>query len=181
MVAAKAVGVGLRGAETAVLRAARPRRRGARTAARALSAAAGQGRMWLALAAGLALHPRLRPAARDGVVAWGLATGSAFVVKGASGRRRPQLVRAVGGATRSSSMPSSHTAGAVAFAAAATLRAPVIGSVVVPLALGVGWSRAATGRHFPTDIAVGAALGLAVAGVVHVGGDRVGGPQVRPG
>jgi membrane-associated phospholipid phosphatase len=64
-------------------------------------------------------------------------------------------------------MPSSHTAGAVAYAVAATSRTPVVGLVVVPLAVTVGWSRAATGRHFPTDVAVGAAIGVVAGWAVH--------------
>ena len=69
-------------------------------------------------------------------------------------------------------MPSSHTAGAVAYAVAATLRTPAVGVVVVPAAVAVGWSRAATGRHFPTDVAVGAALGAVVGTAVHIIGRR---------
>jgi undecaprenyl-diphosphatase len=64
-------------------------------------------------------------------------------------------------------MPSSQTAGAVAYATAAVWRSPVTGLVTMPLAMTVGWSRAATGRHFPTDIAAGAALGFAAGTLVH--------------
>jgi membrane-associated phospholipid phosphatase len=162
-----------RGVETIALRVARPERPSVRTTARALSAAASRGRAWIVLSGTMAAHPRLRRAGRDGLAAWGAATGAAFAVKGVSRRRRPLLVRAIGAPTRSSSMPSSHTAGAVAYAAAATWRVPVTGAVVVPLALGVAWSRTATGRHFPTDVAVGAALGLLVGGAVHVAADRL--------
>ena len=64
-------------------------------------------------------------------------------------------------------MPSSHTAGAFGYATAATLQRPGLGLVAGPLALAVAWSRAATGRHFPTDVAVGAALGVGAGAVVH--------------
>ena len=125
--------------------------------------------------------PTVRPAARDGLVAWAAASGAAFAVKSVAGRRRPRVPGVSGSSPSSSSMPSSHTAGAAAYAVAATLRLPTLGVVVVPAAVAVGWSRAATGRHFPTDVAVGAIVGAAVGGVVHTMARRferagVGGP-----
>jgi hypothetical protein len=65
-------------------------------------------------------------------------------------------------------MPSSHSAGAIAYATAATWQTPALGAVTVPLAALVAWSRAATGRHYPTDIAAGTALGLAAGALVHL-------------
>jgi membrane-associated phospholipid phosphatase len=162
----------VRGSETAALRALRPERPALRRAAEAASASASRGKLWFGAAAAMALHPRLRPAARDGLVAWGAASGAAFAVKRAVERDRPRRVRALGPPVRSSSMPSSHTASAVAFAGAAALRSPATAIATVPLAAGVMWSRAATGRHFPTDVAVGAALGAGSAAAVHLAARR---------
>jgi membrane-associated phospholipid phosphatase len=156
-----------RGVETAALVKLRPDHRRSRATATAVSEAASGGRVWLALSAAGALHPTVRPAARDGLVAWAAASGVAFAVKSVAGRRRPRMPGGLGSSPSSSSMPSSHTAGAAAYAVAATLRVPAVGVVVVPAAVAVGWSRAATGRHFPTDVAVGAIVGAAVGGVVH--------------
>jgi membrane-associated phospholipid phosphatase len=171
--AVELAGGALRGAETVVLRAVRPEAPALRRTAAVLSASASRGRVWAGLAGAMAVHPRLRPAGRDGLLAWAAASGAAFGVKAVAGRRRPRLVRAFGAPTRSSSMPSSHTAGAVAFAGAAALRAPVAGLVAAPLAAGVAWSRAATGRHFPTDVVAGAALGAAAAVAVHLAVERL--------
>jgi membrane-associated phospholipid phosphatase len=65
-------------------------------------------------------------------------------------------------------MPSSHSAGALAYATAATLALPPAGVVLVPIAVLVAWSRVATARHFPTDLLVGGALGVTTGAAVHV-------------
>ena len=41
----------------------------------------------------------------------------------------------------------------------------------MPAAGLVAWSRLATTRHFPTDVAVGAAVGLAAGALVHAAND----------
>lgn len=82
---------------------------------------------------------------------------------------------------RSSSMPSSHTAGAVAYVAAAGLRSPAMGIVVLPMAGAVGWSRTATARHFPTDVAAGAAVGVLVGIATHTGVIAAEGRRADPG
>jgi undecaprenyl-diphosphatase len=64
-------------------------------------------------------------------------------------------------------MPSSHTAGAVAYATAASLQSPPLALVLLPAASAVSWSRTASGRHFPTDVVAGAALGLVAGAAVH--------------
>ncbi|MFJ9725016.1 phosphatase PAP2 family protein [Streptomyces sp. NPDC101209] len=62
----------------------------------------------------------------------------------------------------SSSFPSGHTAAAAAFAGAW----PVAGALcAVPAAL-VAVERVWSGAHYPTDVAAGAAIGLAGAGLV---------------
>ena len=106
------------------------------------------------------------------MIAWAVASGLAFGAKQVTDRDRPRLP-ALGATPKTSSMPSSHTAGAVAYAVAATKRRPAVGAVVVPVAATVGWSRVATGRHFPTDVAVGVALGAMVGTVVHLIGRHI--------
>ncbi len=60
----------------------------------------------------------------------------------------------------SSSFPSGHTAAAVAFTAAVTPVWPLAGAAcVVPAAL-LALERVQSGAHYPTDVAVGAVVGL---------------------
>jgi membrane-associated phospholipid phosphatase len=161
MTAAKA-----RGADTALLQAIRPDGRRPRMVAAALSEASRQGRFWAALSGVGAVPVRTRTAARDGLVAWGAASTVSFALKQLAQRERPPFPDAMGAIPRSSSMPSSHTAGAIAYATAATLRTPAVGTAVIPVAVAVSWSRTATGRHFATDVAVGSVVGVAVGALV---------------
>jgi membrane-associated phospholipid phosphatase len=160
-----------RTAETAALASLRPGHRTGRRAAAGISDAARCGRLWIGLSVAGALSPRTRRAAGHGLVAWAVASGSALGVKQVTDRDRPKIP-GLGAAPTSTSMPSSHTAAAVAYAVAAAWRQPAVGLVVAPAAAAVGWSRTATGRHFPTDVAVGAALGAVVGTAVHVIGRR---------
>lgn len=96
-----------------------------------------------------------------------LRSAGTFALKRGVHRPRPRRVPRMGSAPTSSSMPSSQTAGAVAYATAASWQCPAIGLVAGPLALAIAWSRAATGRHFPNDIAAGTALGLVIGTAVH--------------
>ncbi|MFG2470270.1 phosphatase PAP2 family protein [Streptomyces canus] len=67
----------------------------------------------------------------------------------------------------SSSFPSGHTAAGVAFSAAVAAVWPWAGAVcAVPAAL-VAAERVHTGAHYPSDVAVGAAIGPAAAALVH--------------
>ncbi|MBB6438885.1 phosphatase PAP2 family protein [Streptomyces candidus] len=66
----------------------------------------------------------------------------------------------------SSSFPSGHTAAAVAFTAAITPTWPLAGVLcAVPAAL-VAVERVQSGAHYPSDVAAGAAVGLASAWLV---------------
>ncbi|MEW2250891.1 phosphatase PAP2 family protein [Streptomyces sp. NPDC058733] len=61
----------------------------------------------------------------------------------------------------SSSFPSGHTAAAVAFTAAVTPTWPAVGALcAVPCAM-VALERVQSGAHYPSDVATGAAIGLA--------------------
>ena len=65
-------------------------------------------------------------------------------------------------------MPSAHTAAGVAYAVAVGAGAPLVALPVGGLASAVAWSRLSTGRHFPTDVAAAAALGVVIGGAVAV-------------
>ncbi|WP_256986842.1 phosphatase PAP2 family protein [Streptomyces sp. BR123] len=66
----------------------------------------------------------------------------------------------------SSSFPSGHTAAAVAFTAAIAPSCPWAGAAcAVPMAL-VAIERVHSGAHYPSDVAAGAAIGLAAAALV---------------
>ena len=64
---------------------------------------------------------------------------------------------------RSSSMPSGHSASAVAFAVGAGLVKPALGAALAPAALGVAYSRVHTGAHWPSDVVFGSVLGAGAA------------------
>ncbi|MBC8025459.1 MAG: phosphatase PAP2 family protein [Steroidobacteraceae bacterium] len=63
------------------------------------------------------------------------------------------------------SFPSGHTLHAVAFTWQAVAAFPETAFVLVPLALAIATSRVVLGLHYPTDVLVGALLGIA-SGVV---------------
>jgi undecaprenyl-diphosphatase len=63
----------------------------------------------------------------------------------------------------SSSFPSGHTAAAVAFTAAVAPTWPTAGAACALPAAMVALERIQSGAHYPSDVAVGAAIGLASA------------------
>jgi len=101
------------------------------------------------------------------------------LLKAAVGRERPALYTEAGGAVAVNrddlrSLPSGHTS--VAFSLATSLwlaerdlhgRPGLLGWLGVVGATGVGVLRVAAGKHFPSDVMVGAAVGTASALVVH--------------
>ncbi|MEU1228044.1 phosphatase PAP2 family protein [Streptomyces sp. NPDC005828] len=143
------------------------------TALRRLSTAANHSKISFAVAAALALVPgRSRRAALAGVGAIAVASASANLLgKRLVRRPRPDREAARVVVSRhvpmpdSASFPSGHTASAVAFATAVGAVLPPAALPLAALAWTVGYSRVHTGVHYPGDVAAGAFLGLASAGV----------------
>lgn len=132
--------------------------------------AADHSKLWFAVAAVLiARKGATRRAGLRGIAAISGASLSASLVgKRLFPRRRPaaellpearRLVRR----PTSSSFPSGHAASAFAFATAVAMEHRGAGTVVAPLAALVGYSRVHTGVHWPSDVAAGAAIGVAAA------------------
>jgi undecaprenyl-diphosphatase len=126
---------------------------------------------WLAATPALVLSgERGRRAVAAGWESIGVAALIADLVARSVRRARP-----AGGALRhripaghepsSSSFPSAHTSSAVAFVTAVVARMPQARPVLVPLAVLVAWTRPAGGRHYPSDVLAGAAIGVAAATV----------------
>jgi membrane-associated phospholipid phosphatase len=122
-------------------------------------------RLWLLIASGLAAGggPRGRRAAARGVVAIAIAATLAngplkLLVRRRrpSARLRPTLIRT----PRSPSFPSGHSAAAFGFVTAACIELPVLAPLLVPLAGTVAYSRVHAGVHYPSDVAVGSAIGV---------------------
>ena len=139
-------------------------------ALRALTLAANHGVLWFGVAAvGAALGTRPRRAALRAVVSLsGASLLSNSVIKPLVGRRRPDIdrtvkARRIGKLPWTSSFPSGHSASAAAFATGAALELPVSAALLAPLAGAVGYSRVHVGVHYPSDVVVGAGIGVGVA------------------
>jgi undecaprenyl-diphosphatase len=137
---------------------------------RRLSDAANNSRLWLAIAAGLAVTGGRagRRSAVAGTLA--IAATSALVnlaAKSVWSRERPDRVGAGVPGQRnvrmpgSTSFPSGHAASAFAFASAIGRDQPSLGFALRFLAAAVAYSRVHTGVHYPGDIVVGALIGAA--------------------
>ncbi|SHF65153.1 undecaprenyl-diphosphatase [Jatrophihabitans endophyticus] len=120
--------------------------------------------LWLAVAGALSATGRRRPrtAAASGLLGIGVA---ATLVNGplkfAWRRDRPPTdVAPLLPLPRTFSFPSGHAASALAFATGVTAALPAAGAAVVPVAGTVAYSRVHTGVHYPSDVAVGAAVGI---------------------
>jgi membrane-associated phospholipid phosphatase len=143
--------------------------------------------------------PRHRRALANWAAAWAVAAVCVFLAKGLIGRPRPQygdplyflgplgqypVSRAVNGhpvgvrhawefwsgiSSDLWSMPSSHTAYAACMGVFVSHLYPRLRPLMLALVVFVGVARVVTGAHYPTDVVVGAALGLAV---THTAVDR---------
>jgi membrane-associated phospholipid phosphatase len=149
---------------------------------RRLSDAANHSRLWLAIAAGIALvgGGRGRRAALEGVLAIGVTSATVNLgVKPLASRRRPERVgpdlvvdrhvRMPG----SASFPSGHAASAFAFAYSVGRHLPGLGLPIRLLAGAVAYSRVHTGVHYPGDVVIGSILGAATAATVAAAYDRL--------
>ncbi|MFH8805411.1 phosphatase PAP2 family protein [Streptomyces sp. NPDC017936] len=89
------------------------------------------------------------------------------VCKQVTGRRRPPKEwiphDEVEDRPDSSSFPSGHTAAALAFTAAVAPAWPLAGALCAVPAAAVAVERVQSGAHYPSDVAAGAAIGLAAA------------------
>ena len=146
---------------------------------RRLSNAANNSRLWLGIAAGLAIAGgrRGRRAALTGTVAIGVTSALVNLgVKSLYARQRPDRAGAGVPDQRqvpmpsSSSFPSGHSAAGFAFATAVGRELPWLGSGLRFAAAAVAYSRVHTGVHYPGDTVVGSLIGAgtgqAVAGVM---------------
>jgi membrane-associated phospholipid phosphatase len=133
------------------------------TAMARLSNAANHSRLWLVMAAGLAVlgGSRGRRAAGTGVAAIGATSALVnLAVKPIFVRTRPATDARPGGVhvrmPKSASFPSGHSASAFAFASA------VGGLPLGVLAGAVAYSRVHTGVHYPGDVLIGSLIGAVI-------------------
>jgi membrane-associated phospholipid phosphatase len=139
-----------------------------------VSVLANGARLWFAVAAAMALHPRLRRPALEGAAAILLAASATQTLNRLVGRPRPPATHpARTGVPQptSPSFPSSHTAVAVAFTTAVGGRRPGLAALFIPLAATLAYGRVRLRLHWPTDVLGGALLGF--------GAGRVAGPVVH--
>lgn len=79
----------------------------------------------------------------------------------------PTIVSRIHAPLTEFSFPSSHSAVAFAIAASLTLARPGLGAIALLLAAFVAAGRVAVGVHYPSDVLVGAILGILSALLVH--------------
>jgi diacylglycerol kinase family enzyme/membrane-associated phospholipid phosphatase len=139
----------------------------------ALSEAASHSKIWIAMAAAMALvgGKKGRSTAVEGLAAVAVTSFLAnLVAKGLFRRRRPtdQVPEARRLPTPgSSSMPSGHTASAAAFTRVMGAAYPRLRIPLNTLAAAIGFSRVYTGVHHPTDVLVGWLLGKGTGTLTH--------------
>jgi len=148
---------------------------------RRLSHAADKSRLWLGIAAAVALAGgrRGRRAALEGVVAIGVTSATVNLgVKQVARRRRPERDHPAAFEDRHVSMPSStsfpsgHAASAFAFAYAVGRHLPALAVPLRLLAAAVAYSRVHTGVHYPGDVVIGSVTGAGTAAMVAAVADR---------
>jgi len=148
---------------------------------RRLSNAANYSRLWLGIAAVIAVGGRRgRRAALEGVLAIGVTSGTVNLgIKPLAQRRRPDRAGRARFAARrvpmpeSASFPSGHAASAFAFAYAVGRHLPGLAVPIRLLAGAVAYSRVHTGVHYPGDVIIGSIVGAGTAATVAAGCDRI--------
>ncbi|MFD3580427.1 bifunctional phosphatase PAP2/diacylglycerol kinase family protein [Streptomyces sp. NPDC058644] len=136
-----------------------------------LSTSANHGLLWFGIAAGIWAFGgvRSRRAAVRGAASLALASATVNTLgKSAVRRERPVLdavpvIRHLPHQPITTSFPSGHAASAAAFTAGVALESPRWAAAVLPVAASVAFSRIYTGVHYPSDVLVGAALGVSAA------------------
>ncbi len=150
---------------------------------RRLSNAANFSKLWIAVAAGIALvgGKAGRHAAVTGLISMGVT--SAVVNQGLKRlypRTRPDREGEEVPETRhvrmpdSTSFPSGHSASGFAFATAVGSQLPLVGGALRFLAAAVAYSRVHTGVHYPGDAVVGSLVGAGIGGTVAMAARRWG-------
>ncbi len=138
-------------------------------AAKALARSGEWGSIWaaIALTADAFDPPRRRRWATVAALA-PTAIGLNYGVKLVTRRRRPQLrgLPPLGGAPSSLSMPSAHSTAAFASATAMSRIAPRRGPLLYIGAAAMALTRPYLGMHYPSDVVVGAALGIVLGRLV---------------
>ena len=137
--------------------------------AKAIAASGEYGAIWAA--AGLAaavLDPSRRGRWLVAAALAPAAIGINFAVKLAVRRRRPVLkgLPPLGGAPSSLSMPSAHSTASFAAATAMSRIAPGAAPPLYAGATAMALTRPYLGMHYPSDVLVGAALGIALGRLV---------------
>lgn len=149
---------------------------------RRLSNAANYSRLWLGIAATIALlgGSRGRRAALEGVLAIGVTSATVNLgLKPIARRRRPDRAGLHTSEARrvpmpeSTSFPSGHAASAFAFAYAVGRHLLWLGVPIRLLAGAVAYSRVHTGVHYPGDVVIGSITGAGTAAIVAAACDRV--------
>ena len=141
---------------------------GLERAAKGLGKAGNNGSVWVVLAVVLAVVDGGNREAWLICAALGpIAIGLNFVVKLVVKRPRPVLegLPPLGGAPSSLSFPSAHATSSFAVATAMT-RVEPFGALAFVLALALALGRPYLGMHYPSDVLVGALLGVALGLIV---------------
>ena len=148
---------------------------------RSLSNAANRSRLWLGIAAAIAVAggKRGRRAALESVISLGMASASAHFIAVTMARPRPDRMGLKRFASRevamptSASFPSRHAASGFAFSYAIGRHIPELAVPLRLLASAVAYSRVHIGVHYPGDVVVGSLIGSGIASVVSSSGDSL--------
>jgi decaprenylphosphoryl-5-phosphoribose phosphatase len=147
----------------------------AERAARALALAGEWGAVWVAIGlAGAAADPAKRERWMRGAAVAPAAVGLNYAVKLAVRRPRPRLagLPPLARAPSRLSFPSAHATSSLAAATAYGRVDPRTRLPLHCLAAAVCITRPYLGMHYPSDVLAGAALGLAIGGLVPKVGER---------
>ena len=156
----------MRELDSAILRAMRTRGHSpaAEKAAKALGKTGNNGAVWVAIGGLLAIFDGSNREAWLLCAALGpVAIGLNYAVKLVVRRPRPVLegLPPLGGAPSSLSFPSAHATSSFAVATAMT-RVDPLGALAFLLAVALALGRPYLGMHYPSDVAIGVVLGVAL-------------------